>query len=56
VDHVRQYPSRVTVVRLGPSVRRDAKTQQIRQKGHAVRLVEYARNRASRGTGKRLDG
>ena len=56
VDRVRQYPSRVTVVRPGPSARRDAKTQQIRQEGHAVRLVEYARNRASRGTGKRRDG
>jgi hypothetical protein len=44
-----------TVVRPGPSARRDAKTPQIRQKGHVVRLVEYERNRASRGTGKRSD-
>ena len=56
VDRVRQYPSWFTVVRPGPSARRDTKTPQIRQKGHVVRLVEYERNRASRGTGKRLDG
>ena len=56
VDRVRQYPSRVTVVRPGPRTKRDAKTQQIRQEGQAVRLVKYARNRASRGTGKRRDG
>ena len=50
MDSVRQYPSWYTVVRPGPSARRDAKTQQIRQKGHAVLSVEYERNRASRGT------
>ena len=42
------------MVRPGPSARRDAKTPQIRQKGHVVRLVEYERNRASRGTCNRL--
>ncbi len=44
------------IPRPGPSARRDAKTPKIRQKGHVVRLVEYKRNRASRGTGKRSDG
>jgi hypothetical protein len=56
VVRVRQYPSWFTVVRPGPNARRNAKTLEISQKGHVVRLVEYERNRASRGTEKRSDG
>ena len=47
--------SRFTVVRLRPSATRDPKTPQIRQKGHAVRLVEYARNHEVLESGDTVD-
>ena len=47
--------AKFTVVRLRPSARTDPKTPKICQKCHAVCLVEYARNCASRSTGKRRD-